>query len=522
MELSDYVRVVRTHWAVILLATMLGVGTLFGWSAMQPRVFSADTTGIVTAAGGSGTSGAALVGIQLAQSRVKSYLELGSWGTVAERVIDALDLKSGPESLIARIRVTNPPDTTVLMVTATGPTPQAAQELAQAWLRAMAVEVENLEGGTDTEPAAIELVVGDSAGLPSSPTSPNTRMNLAIGAVVGLAVGFAYAFLRHAVDRRVRHPRDVERATGIAVIGVIPVERSMAGERRVIDFSLESQHGVSHHTIESMRELRTNLQFIDVDNPPRVIVVTSSVPGDGKSTVSVNLASSLAAAGQRTILIDCDLRRPVIADIFGVSHDVGLTDVLAARADLGDVAFQPGENIPLTVVGAGRIPPNPSELLGSHRMRDFLAEISKSAIVILDSPPVLPVTDAAVLAAGADGVLIVVSSGKTTFDMLQRAIDNIARSTGRVLGVVLNRVPRKGPDSPYSERDYYHAYRAKATDVASAPGNGGSDARDANDPGVSSTTTMPGARRRRRPRQSEMSSARENVGGDDGTFAGLM
>lgn len=244
-------------------------------------------------------------------------------------------------------------------------------------------------------------MVGDSARLPAAPSSPNTRLNLIIGALVGLALGLVYAFVRHTVDRRVRHPRDIERETGVSVIGTLPLEKSMSDERQVIDFSLESQHGVSHHTIESMRELRTNLQFIDVDNPPRVIVVTSSVPGDGKSTVSVNLASSLAAAGQWAILIDCDLRRPVIADIFGMSRDVGLTDVLAGRADLQDVAHRPSRDVPLAVVGAGRIPPNPSELLGSHRMRDFLAEISKSAIVILDSPPVLPVTDAAVLAHAA-------------------------------------------------------------------------------------------------------------------------
>ncbi|WP_460782286.1 polysaccharide biosynthesis tyrosine autokinase [Microbacterium shaanxiense] len=362
------------------------------------------------------------------------------------------------------------------MVTATGPTPQEAQELAEAWLRAMATEIQNLERGTAATPAAVELVVGDSARIPSSPSSPNTRLNVGVGAAAGLALGLAYAFVRRAVDRRVRHPRDVERETGVSVIGVIPLEKSMSDERQVIDFSLESQHGVSHHTIESMRELRTNLQFIDVDNPPRVIVVTSSVPGDGKSTVSVNLASSLAAAGQWAIFIDCDLRRPVIADIFGMSKDVGLTDVLAGRADLQDVAHRPSRDVPLAVVGAGRIPPNPSELLGSHRMRDFLAEISKSAIVILDSPPVLPVTDAAVLAAGADGVLIVVSSGKTTFDMLQRAIENITRTTGRVLGVVLNRVPRKGPASAYSGRDYYESPVQEADGAFRA---GGPDARRA-------------------------------------------
>jgi capsular exopolysaccharide synthesis family protein len=462
VELRDYARILRAHWIVIVVATIVGAVAAFGWSAIQPRVYSADTTGIVTAVGGDGTSGAALVGNQLAQSRVKSYLNLGSWRAVAEHAIDELGLDTSPDVLVNRVTVTNPVDTTALKVTATGATPEAAQDLAQAWLDGMAIEIDTLEGGTASTPAAISLIVGDSARLPSDPSSPNTRLNVMIGALVGLGLGLVYAFVRHTVDRRVRHPRDIERETGVSVIGTLPLEKSMSDERQVIDFSLESQHGVSHHTIESMRELRTNLQFIDVDNPPRVIVVTSSVPGDGKSTVSVNLASSLAAAGQWAILIDCDLRRPVIADIFGMSHDVGLTDVLAGRAELQDVAHRPSRDVPLAVVGAGRIPPNPSELLGSQRMRDFLAEISKSAIVILDSPPVLPVTDAAVLAAGADGVLIVVSSGKTTFDMLQRAIANITRTTGRVLGVVLNRVPRKGAESAYYGREYYGAYERYA------------------------------------------------------------
>jgi capsular exopolysaccharide synthesis family protein len=486
VELSDYFRILRAHWIVILVATVLGAGAAFGWSALQPRVYAADTTGIVTAVGGDGTSGAALVGNQLAQSRVKSYLNLGSWRAVAEHAIDDLGLDASPESLVSRVSVTNPTDTTALKVTATGSTPETAQELAEAWMRGMAVEIEKLEGGTESTPAAVSLIVGDSARLPTSPSSPNTRLNLIIGALAGLAIGLVYAFVRHTVDRRIRHPRDIERETGVSVIGTLPLEKTMDGERQVIDFSLDTQHGVSHHTIESMRELRTNLQFIDVDNPPRVIVVTSSVPGDGKSTVAVNLASSLAAAGQWAILIDCDLRRPVVADIFGISRDVGLTDILAGRAELQDVAHRPNRDVPLAVLGAGRIPPNPSELLGSHRMQDFLAEISKTAIVILDSPPVLPVTDAAVLAANADGVIVVVSSGKTTFDMLQRAIASIQRTTGRVLGVVLNKVPRKGAESAYYGREYYGAYERYGRET------------EADDAAKAEAEAEPGVRRRGR------------------------
>ncbi|MFC9984524.1 polysaccharide biosynthesis tyrosine autokinase [Microbacterium keratanolyticum] len=458
MELRDYLRIVRAHWIVIILATALGAGVAFGWSLLQPKVYTADATGIVTATSNDGSTGSALIGNQLAQSRVKSYLNLGSWRAVAEHAIDELGLDTSPESLVSRVTLTNPIDTTVLKVTATGSTPEDAQKLAEAWMRGMAAEISTLEGGTSTTPGAVTLTVGDSARLPSAPSSPNMRLNVLLGAGVGLALGLAYAFLRHMLDRRVRHPRDIERETGVSVIGTLPLEKNLSGERQVIDFSLGGSDRVSHHTVEAIRELRTNLQFIDVDNPPRVIVVTSSVPGDGKSTVSVNLASSLAAAGQWAILIDCDLRRPVIADIFGMSKDAGLTDILAGRAQLEDVTFRPQKDTPLAVIGAGRIPPNPSELLGSQRMRDFVRALSESAIVILDSPPVLPVTDAAVLAGSADGVIIIASSGKTTFDMLQRAVANITRSTGRVLGIVLNRVPRKGSASAYYGREYYGTF----------------------------------------------------------------
>jgi capsular exopolysaccharide synthesis family protein len=468
--LSDYFRVLRVHWAVIVVATVLGAGAAFGWSLMQPRSYAADTTGIVTAVDVDGSVGSALVGDQLAHSRVKSYLNLGSWRAVAEHAIDDLGLDASPESLVARITVSNPQDSTALQVTATASTPADAQALAEAWMRGMAIEIEKLEGGSNATPAAVRLGVGDSARLPTSPSSPNMRLNIIVGVLGGVTIGFIYAFVRHRVDRRIRHPRDIERETGVSVVGTLPLEKAMSDERQIIDFSLDAQHGVSHHTVESMRELRTNLQFIDVDNPPRVIVVTSSAPGDGKSTVAVNLASSIAAAGQRAILIDCDLRRPVVADIFGISRDVGLTDVLAGRAELQDVAHRPNHAILLAVLGAGRIPPNPSELLGSERMRDLLSEISKAAIVVLDSPPVLPVTDAAVLAANADGVLVVVSSGKTTFDLLRHAIDSIERTRGRVLGVVLNKVPRKGAESAYYGRKYYGAYDRYGSEVGAAAG----------------------------------------------------
>jgi capsular exopolysaccharide synthesis family protein len=458
VELRDYLRIMRAHWIVIVAATVLGALIGFGWSMLQPKVYTADATGIVSVKAADDSTGSAMIGNQLAQSRVKSYLNLGTWRAVGESAAEELGIDDSPEDLVKRVTVTNPIDTVALKVTAEGSTPEEAQKLAEAWLRGMSVEINKVEGGTAEKPANVSLTVGDSAKLPTDPSSPNTKLNTLIGALIGLALGIGYAFIRNTLDRRVRHPRDIERETGVSVIGTLPLEKSLDGERKVIDFSADSERDISHHTIEAMRELRTNLQFIDVDNPPRVIVVTSSVPGDGKSTVAVNLASSLAAAGQWAILIDCDLRRPVISDIFGVPGDVGLTDILAGRAELQDVAHRPRADMPLAVVPAGRIPPNPSELLGSKRMHEFIQSLSETAIVILDTPPVLPVTDAAVLAASADGVVVVASAGKTTFDMLNRAVENIQRTKGRVLGIVLNRVPRTGAGSAYYGKEYYGAY----------------------------------------------------------------
>ncbi len=205
---------------------------------------------------------------------------------------------------------------------------------------------------------------------------------------------------------------------------------------------------------ESLRELRTNLQFIDVDNPPRVIVISSPLPGDGKSTTSANLAIVLAASGQRVVLIDGDLRRPMVANIFGLIDGAGLTDVLAGRALFDEVAQPVGVDGNLLVLGAGMLPPNPSEVLGSERMRDLMRTLSADATIIIDAPPLLPVTDAAVLGHHADGVMVVASVGKTTIETLKKAMLNLEKANARCLGVVINRVPVRGRGRGYDDYQY--------------------------------------------------------------------
>ena len=262
---------------------------------LQPRVYTASASGIVQAKNDGTDMGSALVGDQLAQAKVSSYVDIGGWRSVAERAIDSLGLDTTPQQLVTQVDVSNPLNTSIINVTARASSPESARDLAEAWVDGMVAEINTLEGGSPTQTGAVTLVAGQAAALPSSPSSPNTRLNIALGVLVGLALGIGYAVVRHVLDRRVRHPRDIERETGIAVVGTIPIDKQLADSRRLTNFIGSHQSETSSPLSEALRELRTNLQFMDVDNPPRIIVVTSPLPGDGKSTTAANLARGLAA-----------------------------------------------------------------------------------------------------------------------------------------------------------------------------------------------------------------------------------
>lgn len=458
MELRDYLRILRAHWLGIVLLTILGATIAYGWSALQPRVYTAEASGYVAATNTGSDTGSSLVGDQLARGKLDSYVDIGSWRSVAEYAIADLGLDTTPEQLVNQVEVTSPLDTVIIHVSASAGTPEEARDLAESWIRGMVAQIDEIEGDGTAGSAAITLIPGDSARLPSSPSLPNTRLNVALGALIGLALGIGYAVIRHVLDRRVRNPRDIERETGVSVVGTLPLEKDLTNDRRILIFDGPTRTQNSSAVTEAMRELRTNLQFMDVDNPPRVIVVSSPLPGDGKSTTAANLAISLAAAGQRVVLIDADLRRPVVSSLFDLPEGAGLTDVLAGRAEFIDVVHAADSAGNLAVLGAGRIPPNPSEVLGSQRMRDLLKSLRERATVIVDSPPTIPVTDAAVLSTGADGVLLVVSAGRTTYEMMQKALENISKANGRVLGVVLNKVPKRGAGAAYYGYQYQGYY----------------------------------------------------------------
>lgn len=466
MELRSILPILRAHWIAIVLLTLLGGAAAFGWSLLQPRVYSADASGYVTA-GSNTDTGNALVGNNLAQSKVKSYIDIGSSRAVAQYAIDDLGLTDvKPEQLVGRISVTNPSDTVLMKVSATGNTPVAARDLAESWLRGIAQQITAIENPTGDVAATgvVQLVPLDSAVLPSAPTSPNTRLAIGIGLLAGLVLGIIYAAIRHTLDRRIRSSEAVERETGLSVIGTIPIDRRFTDDDRLVsmdgatDYSNQGDDDVA--VAEALREVRTNLQFMDVDHPPRVIVVTSPLPGDGKSTTIANLAIALAAGGQAVVLVDADLRRPTVSKTFNLVEGAGLTDVLAGRSELADVLQPWGTSGRLAILAAGKTPPNPSELLGSERMHALLEELSSKAIVLIDAPPLIPVTDAAILTHNTDGALIVASVGKTSYEGLNKALQNLQRANARPLGIILNRMPRRGVGSYYGY-SYGYGYKPR-------------------------------------------------------------
>ncbi len=468
MELSDYVRVLRSYWVGVLTLLILGIAVAGGWSLLQPKVYTADASGYVAAQGATDL-GTSMVGDQLAQSKVKSYLDIGTWRSVAEFAITELKLTTTPDALVKQVSVSNPTNTVIIQVSASAATPEAARDLAEAWIRGIIKQIDQIEGSAG-QTAPVTVIPGDSALLPTAPSSPNWKLNLALGALIGLLLGVGYAIVRDRMDQHVRSAEQTERVTGVAVVGTLPLEPELVKHPEVLADEDARSQGRLVAIAESFRGLRTNLQYMSVDNPPRAIVVTSPLPGDGKSFTAANLAMTIAAADRPVVLIDGDLRRPMIAKLFNLPNDAGLSDVLAGRARVEDVLQPASPTYPLSVLAAGPVPPNPSEILGSERMRQLIAHLSERALVIIDSPPVLPVTDSAVLSTRADGALLVVNTGKTTFDQLDAALNLMDKAKARTLGIVLNRVPTSGAGAAkygYQYRgDYYSAHPRHAKEVA--------------------------------------------------------
>jgi capsular exopolysaccharide synthesis family protein len=445
VDLHDYLRVVRKRWRTIVAVTLALVAVAALVTLWSPKVYQAHTQLFVSTSAGDDSS-QLLQGSSFTQQRVKSYSDVITTPTVLNPVIDELDLQTDADRLGRQISASVPLDTVLIDVMVNDADPQQAARIADAVGKQFSQTVAELERVSDRSASPVKVSVVRPPSTPSTPVSPKPARNIALGVVLGLMLGLGAALLRDLLDTSIRTERDVKDVTEETVIGGVLFDADSSKRPLIVQ---ADPHGPR---AEAFRALRTNLQFIDAATHPRSMTFTSSLPGEGKTTTTVNLAISMAAAGSRVCLVEGDLRRPRMLKYMGLENSVGLTNVLIGQADLDDV-LQPFGNSHIQVLGAGQIPPNPSELLGSEAMSRTVRELeAKFDYVIIDAPPLLPVTDAAVLSTITGGTVVIVGCDIVHKEQLTRGLEALRAVGGNVLGLVVNRIPTKGADA----ESYYY------------------------------------------------------------------
>lgn len=415
------------------------------------------STQLFVAIQGSGSIQELQQGNTFGQARVQSYVKTINTPVVLQPAIDSLGLQITPDELSRQVKASADLDTVLITINVTDHSSDRSAATAQAIAESLIKAVDNLEkpkaGGT----SPVSLSVIKPATPPTAPSAPDTRLNLALGLVVGLVLGIGGAILRETLDNRIRGEADLRRVTGTPLLG------GLTFETEAVKRPLLTQAGLHSPRAEAFRRLRTNLQFANVSGQASTVLMTSSLPGEGKTTTAVNLAIALAQSGQTICLVDADLRRPMVNDYLGLERDAGLTTALLGTADVNDL-LQPWGDHSLFVLTSGQIPPNPSELLGSEEMKNLIARLSQAFdTVIIDAPPLLPVTDAAVLSQHVSGVVMVVGTQKLRQQDLEKSLHALELVEANLLGVVLNRLPSKGQDA------YAYSYASYAESAPSTP-----------------------------------------------------
>jgi capsular exopolysaccharide synthesis family protein len=449
VTIAEYFVVLQRRWRV------WGTGLLLGWLmamvviAVTPVAYTAVATSFVTVSDVSaGDSTAIFQGSQFTVQRMGSYVQLASSPAVLDPVISDLGLPDSSRQLAGRIAVSSPANSVLIKVAVTDADPEQAQRTANAVSSHLGDLIEGLETPRGSKTSSVKVTLTQPAAKPLAPSSPNKPLDLALGLIAGGALGVAAALLRHHLDRRLKTPDAVRSIVGMSPLGsTLHTRKARRQPLTAVD--------VTSIDADRYRGIRSSFRFASVDDDVDQFVVTSAMPGEGKSTVAANLAISWAQAGSTVCLVEADLRRPAIANFFGLDGNIGLSDVLVSDVDLEDVLVR-WENPNLTVLPAGSVPPDSTALLGSAAMADLVRTLgARYDVVIFDSPPLLSVADAAVLSHTVGGLVLVVRYGRTSGEQLASAVRAIREARLNLLGTVLSAVKisgRKAQGSFYSAR----------------------------------------------------------------------
>jgi non-specific protein-tyrosine kinase len=456
VSLRTYLRVLGERWKLIVAFVVAALVVAIAVTATQPKVYQAQAQIFVVSTDASNPV-LAYQGAGFTALQVQTFAKIVDSPDVLHAVQKDLDLPLSDSELKSKISATAPTSQSIVDLQVRDTSASRAAAIANSAATAFTTVVEGYYApGGKTADSTVHLFVTDPATAPSSPTSPKPLLNVILGILVGLLVGAAVAVVRDILDNRIKAAETLAKVSGAPTMGMIVED---AGTTRQV---VATRGRPGNVRAENFRQLRANLQFAAIDKHPRIIAVTSAIPGEGKSTVAINLASTLAEAGFTVCLVDADLRRPAVAKVLGLVGPAGLTSVLVQQLAL-DEATQtaaPG----LFVLTSGPIPPNPSEVLASSYVRDVVHSLLERVdYVVLDTAPVLPVADGSEVAALADGTLLVVRHGVTTDAQVKRAVEVLRGVDVTVLGTVLNRVPQRR-NSEYGYAAYAHENDAKGLD----------------------------------------------------------
>ncbi len=535
MELREYIRPFRKWWWLIIGATLIATVSSFFATRQQPPIYSTRATVMI----GSAIENPNPNGNEfwLTQQLANTYADIVKRDNVRQSTMQALGLAWLPD-YTARV-VAN---TQLIEISVTDTDPQRAQAVAneltnqmiqlsptgpgqedmqrqefinaqlddleakiadtQAEIARRQTELANMFSArqiadtqtqisglqnklstlqanyaallSNTQQGALNsITVIEPAALPMWPVGPNRSATIMLAAAIGFLLAAGAAYLLDYLDDTLKNPDDVQKTVELTTLGAVPRMEGV-GPGNELAVATEGQSAGK----EAFRVLRTNLQFAAVDRPLHALMVTSPAPNEGKSMTVANLAGAMAQAGRRTVLIDCDLHKPRLHRLFGLRNNVGVTTALLEEHPVLDGLLQDTPIPGLQVLTSGPLPPNPAELLGSTRMREFLAELlTQFDMVLLDSPPTAALSDAAILSTQCDGVLLVLDAGKSRREVARRAMEALRRVNARVVGAVLNRMPMQG-DSYYYYYYYTYDYAGYNMDGQSGPGQNGTGSGD--------------------------------------------
>jgi capsular exopolysaccharide synthesis family protein len=425
VELRAYVEAIRRRWWILLLGPVLaGLAAYLVSTAMTP-IYRASALILVNQ---TETAGVVQYNDVLTSERLtNTYAQLVERRPVLTAVRDQLDLPIGEDQLAAMIDVSTVASTQLLRIAVESADPTLAALAANATSQVFIAD----NASHLSRPGTVSVV--EEAAVPTAPVKPRIALNTALAVVLGLVVAGLAVFAVEYLDDTVKSADDVEALASITSLGVVNRFGRDEG-RQVVHWRPDSHSG------EAYRQLRTTIHFARLAGEIKAITVTSANPREGKSTTVANLAVVLAHAGERVIAIDTDLRRPSLHSLFGVANSFGLTGLLLSEVDDVRQALVKTSVKNLSVLPSGPQPPNPSELLTSGLMDPILAALREHAdILLFDSPPILAVTDASILAGRTDASILVIETGRTRTEAVRRAAQALRQASPRLLGTVLNK-----------------------------------------------------------------------------------